>query len=81
MKLAQELRDGTHQRTVEVTPLDPPFVGKVRFFHFKDGTKSLAVSEKDGEAIKGLLGGKDRGKSVTLEAGSDGRIRVRVTHA
>jgi hypothetical protein len=72
--------DGSHQRFVDVVPLQPPFQGKVRTFHFSD-RPSLAVSEDDGKAIIALMGGKDRGPHLIIEdAGYGGRVRVRVEH-
>lgn len=53
-------------RFVLVTPLLPPFEGKVVFFDLDEGT--LAVSRQDGQRILALLNNAPEGRDITLSA-------------
>lgn len=57
------------KRWVIVTPLLPPFEGKVSFFDFEDdGLKTLAVSHEDGKRILALLHNAPEGRDIVISA-------------
>jgi hypothetical protein len=64
--------------SVEVTPLQPPFIGDVISFVLETG-QILAVSKDDAAKIHTLLGGFSAiERMIVLEYVDDAHIRVRV---
>jgi len=73
----------TDNTSVLVTPLAPPFSGKVAFVDFEprdDGTaKTLAVSMRDYDKLTALFANQMMGRALVMEAAKDGkRIRISV---
>jgi hypothetical protein len=64
--------------SVVVTPLQPPFRGRVMFFRFRSGEHVLALSLRDGGRVVELLGGAPEGREIAVEAVGETKIRVSV---